>query len=124
MEGTATHEESNKENIPLVCTQEESNIPPVCTKGEKKKNSIPPMTPSFKRNCKRKMKRVPLADITNLVNNSAHDPNEVSALPSASKTKHMLSSASEPKQEKATSDSATNHQCSHPMLTPIAARSL
>ncbi|TKY48916.1 hypothetical protein E2542_SST26339 [Spatholobus suberectus] len=72
MEGTATYDESNKENIP-----------PVCTNGEKKKNPIPPMASSFKRNGKRKIKRVPLADITNLVNDSAQELNGVSAIPSA-----------------------------------------
>ncbi|KEH39233.1 hypothetical protein MtrunA17_Chr2g0325191 [Medicago truncatula] len=49
------------------------NIPPVYTNGEnKKKNSISIMASSFKKNSsKRKMKRVPLADITNLFENSS-----------------------------------------------------
>ncbi|WJX69326.1 hypothetical protein P8452_53591 [Trifolium repens] len=48
------------------------NIPPVYTNLEKNKNSIPLMTSScFKKNSKRKMKRVPLADITNLFENSS-----------------------------------------------------
>ncbi|KAL5132298.1 hypothetical protein HKD37_12G034989 [Glycine soja] len=71
--------ESNKENIPQGCTML-----------EKKKNPIPHMAPSFKR----KMKRVPLADITNLVNNSAHEQNQqsgvgVSALSSAEGGRHQ-----------------------------------
>lgn len=87
-------DESNKENTP-----------PVCTKGEKKKknnkrNPIPPMAPSFKKNGKRKiLKRIPLADITHLFNNSSSTPlaqeegNGVSssALPSASVLLHSNS---------------------------------
>ncbi|GAU27087.1 hypothetical protein TSUD_103960 [Trifolium subterraneum] len=61
------------------------NIPPVYTNGEKNKNSL-----SIKKNNKRKMKRIPLADITNLFENSsaltmAREENGVSSvLPSAS----------------------------------------
>jgi secreted trypsin-like serine protease len=65
------------------------NIPPVYTNLEKNKNSIPLMTSScFKKNSKRKMKRVPLADITNLFENSStltREENSVSSvLPSSS----------------------------------------
>ncbi|CAJ1956670.1 unnamed protein product [Sphenostylis stenocarpa] len=73
MDDTVTHDESNKENVP-----------PIITVLEKKKNPIPPVAPSFKRNTKRKMKRVPLADITHLFNNSAQEQNHqtgVSASP-------------------------------------------
>ncbi|KAG4968832.1 hypothetical protein JHK82_034537 [Glycine max] len=75
----STSNGSNKENIPQGCTML-----------EKKKNPIPHMAPSFKR----KMKRVPLADITNLVNNSAHEQNQqsgvgVSALSSAEGGRHQ-----------------------------------
>ncbi|ESW21759.1 hypothetical protein PHAVU_005G097100 [Phaseolus vulgaris] len=63
MEATASHDQSNKENVP-----------PINTVSEKKKSTIPPMAvPSFKRNTKRKMKRVPLADITHLFSNSAQE---------------------------------------------------
>jgi hypothetical protein len=66
------------------------NIPPVYTNFEKNKNSIPLITSSssFKKNSKRKMKRVPLADITNLFENSStltREENSVSSvLPSSS----------------------------------------
>lgn len=78
MEGAVTQDVCNKENIP-----------PVCTNAEKKKNPIPPMVASFKRNSKRMMKRVPLADITNLFDNSVQEhsvvsENGVSALHSSS----------------------------------------
>ncbi|KAL2331649.1 hypothetical protein Fmac_019230 [Flemingia macrophylla] len=56
------------------------NIPPLCNNSKKKKNPISLISPSFKR----KVKRVPLADITNLFNNSAHEQNGISALASAS----------------------------------------
>ncbi|WVY99427.1 hypothetical protein V8G54_025497 [Vigna mungo] len=62
METSVSHDQSDKENVP-----------PIDTISEKKKNPIPPMAPSFKRNTKRKMKRVPLADITHLFNNSAQE---------------------------------------------------
>ncbi|BAT92333.1 hypothetical protein LR48_Vigan05g136700 [Vigna angularis] len=62
METSVSHDQSDKENVP-----------PINTVSEKKKNPIPPMAPSFKRNTKRKMKRVPLADITHLFNNSAQE---------------------------------------------------
>jgi secreted trypsin-like serine protease len=71
--------ESNKENIPPVYTNVENN-----------KNSIHLITSSssFKKNSKRKMKRVPLADITNLFENSStltREENSVSSvLPSSS----------------------------------------
>ncbi|KAG4960943.1 hypothetical protein HKD37_13G038052 [Glycine soja] len=84
MVGTFTlrHGESNKENIP-----------PGCTKLETKKNPIPLMA---QQSFKRKMKRLPLADITNLVNNSAQELNQlhgfgVSALSSASFLLHSIS---------------------------------
>ncbi|TKY48915.1 hypothetical protein E2542_SST26338 [Spatholobus suberectus] len=80
MEGTATYDESNKENIT-----------PVCTNGVKKKNPIPPMASSFKRNSKRKIKRVPLADVTNLLNDAAQELNGASSLPSASVLLHSNS---------------------------------
>ncbi|KAL2331646.1 hypothetical protein Fmac_019227 [Flemingia macrophylla] len=72
---TFTHDDSEKENIP-----------PLCNNGEKKKNPIPIMPQSFKRKGKRSMKkkRVPLADITILFNNSAQEQNGVSSIPSAS----------------------------------------
>ncbi|KAK2424658.1 hypothetical protein QL285_034998 [Trifolium repens] len=66
------------------------NIPPIYTNLEKNKNSIPLITSSssFKKNSKRKMKRVPLADITNLFENSStltREENSVSfVLPSSS----------------------------------------
>ncbi|QCE09732.1 hypothetical protein DEO72_LG10g955 [Vigna unguiculata] len=63
MEASGSHDDSNKENVPPINT----------VSSEKKKNPIPPMAPSFKRNTKRKMKRVPLSDITHLFNNSAQD---------------------------------------------------
>jgi secreted trypsin-like serine protease len=66
------------------------NIPPVYTNVENNKNSIHLITSSssFKKISKRKMKRIPLADITNLFENSStlmREENSVSSvLPSAS----------------------------------------
>ncbi|XP_027343317.1 uncharacterized protein LOC113855886 [Abrus precatorius] len=83
MDPTPIHHESNKENIPPICIKEESN------NTSKKKNPIPPMASSFKKSRKRKTKRIPLADITHLFNNSSplttpHQETGVSSLPSSS----------------------------------------
>jgi len=58
METILSHYQSNNKE----------NVPPINTVSQKKRNPVPSMAPSFKRNAKRKMKRVPLADITNLFN--------------------------------------------------------
>ena len=82
---TAISDQSNKENIP----------PFVCNNTKKGKNLIPHVSPSFKSNnvTKRRAKRIPLADITHLFNESTTTSTftlareqqfGVSAIPSAS----------------------------------------
>ncbi|KAI4322752.1 hypothetical protein L6164_022418 [Bauhinia variegata] len=81
MEVSAISDENNKENVPPV--------------SKKERNPIPPIAPSFKKSSKRKLKRVPLADITNVVNNSAplalHQQDGVSASPFVSVSLHSNS---------------------------------
>ncbi|KAJ1415805.1 hypothetical protein SESBI_17868 [Sesbania bispinosa] len=78
---TVISDQNNKENVPPICNT------------SKGKSLIPHTAPSFKnkKKCsKRKPKRVPLADITALINNSAtstfnlthQQQSAVSALPS------------------------------------------
>jgi len=87
---TTTSTSSNKENVPPVCKSKIS-IPQLASQSFKNKNK--------KNGIQRKLKRVPLADITNLINNSvsnsAYQPHiGVSSLISRKRTLKPLVSAS------------------------------
>ncbi|KAF7822936.1 CLAVATA3/ESR-related 40 [Senna tora] len=77
MEVPATSDQSNKENTPPIPMNEKEE-----EKKKKHKKSLiaSPVASSFKKTCRRrKLKRIPLADITNLFVDHSHQQNDVSA---------------------------------------------